>query len=384
MKIRQAWGLVKEAVSAWSQDYAPSMGAALSYYTLFSIGPLLLIVIAVAGLAFGADAVQGAILAQIRGLMGDTGAKAIEEMLVSASRPDKGGFATVLGIGGLLLGATTVFNELQNDLDRIWRAPARKKSSGFFTLVRSRLLSFGLILGMAFVTMVSLVMTAAVAALGKWWGPLFAGWEAIAHLIDLVVSVGLLTVGFAMIYKIMPRVHIQWRDVWVGAGVTSLLFTVGKFLIGLYLGKSDVASSFGAAGSMVIVMLWVYYSTQIFLFGAEFTWVYAHAFGSRRGMPRPQAAVIDRAEGPADASMPEPKSEDRGPVAAPEAAAVEAVPVAATPDGRVLAPSAECPPKPLWPVGLAAGAGLLIGALANHGSWFRRSHRAPWWRRVRG
>jgi membrane protein len=383
MKVRQAWGLVKEAVSAWSQDYAPSMGAALSYYTLFSIGPLLLIVIAVAGLVFGADAVQGAILAQIRGLMGDTGAKAIEEMLVSASRPDKGGFATVLGIGGLLLGATTVFNELQNDLDRIWRAPARKKSSGFFNLVRARLLSFGLILGVAFVTMVSLVMTAAVAALGKWWGPMFAGWETIAHLIDLAVSVGLLTVGFAMIYKIMPRVHIQWRDVWVGAGVTSLLFTVGKFLIGLYLGKSDIASSFGAAGSMVIVMLWVYYSTQIFLFGAEFTWVYAHAFGSRRGLPRPQAAVIDRADGPAGAEAPVPKAEDRGAKTAPRVpSTVPAGP--GLPAASAASPSMGCVRKPLWPVGLAAGAGLLMGALTNHASWFRRPHRAGWWRRARG
>ena len=291
MNVKQAWALTKQSVSSWSDDYAPSMGAALSYYTLFSITPLLLIVISIAGLLFGADAVSGVIVAQLQSLMGDEGAKAIQEMLSSASRPTTGGFTAAVSIVGLLIGATTVFNELQSGLDRIWRVPAREKTSGIWTLLRTRLLSFGMILGVIFLLTISLVTSAALSALGKWWGAWFGGWETLAHVLDLVINFALLTLIFALIYKMIPRVHVSWRDVWTGAAVTSLLFTVGKFLIGLYLGKSDLTSSFGAAGSLVIMMVWVYYSAQIFLFGAEFTWVYANAYGSRRDEPKPGNAV---------------------------------------------------------------------------------------------
>jgi membrane protein len=282
MNLKQVWALTKKSIDSWSEDYAPSMGAALSYYTLFSITPLLMIVISIAGLLFGADAVRGVIFAQLQALMGEEGAKAIQEMLSSASKPSTGGFAATISVIGLLIGATTVFNELQSDLDRIWRVPARIKTSGIWTLLRTRLLSFGMILGVIFLLTISLVTSAALAALGKWWGAWFGGWETLAHVLDLVINFGLLTLIFALIYKMIPRVHVGWHDVWTGAAVTSLLFTIGKFLIGLYLGKSDVTSSFGAAGSLVIMMVWVYYSAQIFLFGAEFTWVYANMYGSRR------------------------------------------------------------------------------------------------------
>lgn len=289
MKIpaKQSLRLLKESASSWSADYCPSMGAAISYYTLFSIAPLLLIVIAVAGMVFGADAARGEIFGQLRGLLGDDGAKAIEGMVDAANKSSGGILSTIIGVVVLLLGATTVFNELQNALDRIWRAPARAKSSGIWNLLRTRLLSFGMVLGVAFLLMVSLVASAALSALGKWWTP--AGWEALMHVLDIVVSFGLMTVMFALIYRFIPRVHVAWHDVWIGAAVTALLFAIGKFAIGLYLGKSSVASSFGAAGSLVVLIVWVYYSAQIFLFGAEFTWVYAHAYGSRRGQPRPQA-----------------------------------------------------------------------------------------------
>ncbi len=283
--------LVKQSAASWSADYCPSMGAAISYYTLFSIAPLLLIVIAVAGLAFGADAARGEIFGQLRGLLGDEGAKAIEGLLQAADRPGAGIVSTITGIAILLLGATTVFNELQNALDRIWRAPARVRSSGIWNLLRTRLLSFGMVLGIAFLLMVSLVVSAALAALGKWWTP--AGWEAVMQVLDIVVSFGLMSVMFALIYRYIPRAHVAWHDVWIGAAVTAFLFAVGKFAIGLYLGKSSVASSFGAAGSLVVLMVWVYYSAQIFLFGAEFTWVYAHELGSRRGEPRPGAGEAD-------------------------------------------------------------------------------------------
>jgi membrane protein len=264
------------------------MGAALAYYTLFSIAPLLLIVIGLAGLVFGGDAARGEIFGQLRGLMGDEGAAAVERLLQAADKPEGSAIATVTGTAMLLLGAMTVFGELQNALDRIWRAPARKKASGWWNLLRSRLLSFGMILGVAFLLMVSLVMSALVAALGKLWGPAVQDWETIAHLIDILVSFGSVTVLFAMIYKLIPRVRIRWRDVWVGSAVTAALFALGKVLIGLYLGKSTVASAFGAAGSLVVMMVWVYYSAQIFLLGAEFTWIYAHTYGSRRGERRPR------------------------------------------------------------------------------------------------
>lgn len=282
MKLNQVWPLTKQAGSAWIDDYAPSMGAAIAYYTIFSIAPLLLIAISVAGLVFGREAASGEVLAQLRGLMGEAGATAVQGMLEGASQPGKSLVATLVGSALLLIGATTVFGELQDALDRIWRAPARDKLGGLWGLVRSRMLSFGLILGVGFLLMVSLVASAGMAAAGKWMGPRLASWEIAATAINFVISYVLVAVMFALIYKIMPRVRIAWRDVWIGALVTALLFNVGKLLIGLYIGKSGVASVFGAAGSLVVLLLWVYYSAQIFLLGAEFTWAYAHTFGSRK------------------------------------------------------------------------------------------------------
>ncbi|MEO6031498.1 MAG: YihY/virulence factor BrkB family protein [Burkholderiaceae bacterium] len=281
------WRLVKSAASAWVDDYAPSMGAALSYYTVFSLAPLLLIVISIAGLMFGADAARGEIFGQLRGLMGDDAAKVIEGLLASVNRPTEGITATLIGVTVLLIGATSVFGELQNALDRIWRAPARANSSGLWNMLRTRLLSFGMILGLAFMLMVSLVLDAAMAAAGRWWGGLFGDWAATAQTLNLLAGFALTTLVFAMIYKLMPRVHVLWGDVWLGALVTSLMFSIGRFLIGLYIGKSSVASGFGAAGSLVVILIWVYYSAQIFLLGAEFTRAYARAFGSMRDLPPP-------------------------------------------------------------------------------------------------
>lgn len=282
MNIKQVWVLTKDSFSAWSSDFAPSMGAALSYYTLFSLAPLLTIVISLAGLFFGVDAVRSLVFDQLHALMGEEGAEAVQDMLASASDPETGGIAAVLSIAGLAIGATTVFNEIQNNLDRIWRAPALEQASGIWNLLRSRLLSFGMILGVAFLLTVSLVTSAVLSTLGKWWDGWFGGWEVFAHLLDIVVNLALLTFVFALIYKMIPRVKVSWHDVWLGAAVTALLFTIGKVAIGLYLGKSDVTSSFGTAASLVIVMIWVYYASQIFLLGAEFTRVYAEKLGSRR------------------------------------------------------------------------------------------------------
>ncbi len=276
------WSLIKASVSSWLDDYAPSMGAALSYYTVFSLARLLVIVVSVAGLVFGTEAVRGEVFGQIAGLMGAEAAQGIQDMLAAVSRPSTGLLGAVAGGAVLLIGATTVFGELQDALDRIWRAPVRHKTSGWWALVRARLLSFGMIMGVAFLLLVSLVISAAISALGKWWAGWFQGWEAVAQVIDVIVGFGLTTAVFALIYKVMPRVKVGWGDVWVGAAVTALLFTMGRFLIGLYIGKTGVASGFGAAGSIAVVFVWVYYSAQVFLLGAEFTWVYAERLGSRR------------------------------------------------------------------------------------------------------
>ena len=278
------WRLAGQVFTAGLDDYGPSMGAALAYYTMFSLAPLLLIVIAVAGLAFGEQAARGEIAAQLSAWMGPAGAEAVQSLLTSVRQPAQSTAATVLGVALLLLGATTVFGELQDALDRIWRVPARSRTSGWMALLRARLLSFGMILAIGFLLMVSLVLSATLDTLGRWWGPAFGGWLVLAAWVNAVVGFGLVAVVFALIYKIMPRVRLQWRDVAIGALVTATLFSLGKALIGLYIGRSGIASAFGAAGSLVLVLVWVYYSAQIFLLGAEFTWVFANTYGSRQGL----------------------------------------------------------------------------------------------------
>lgn len=296
MNFKQVRILVKTTVKSWSDDYASSMGAALSYYTLFSVAPLLLICIAIAGIVFGEEAARGQILGQLHELLGSSGALAIQGLLESVNKPAEGIFATLIGFVLLAVGATTVLAELQSDLDRIWRAPARAKPSGIIGLLRARLLSLGLIMSIGFLLIVSLVLSAAVAALSN-WSAAFMRWEIVVQAFNLVFSFGFTAAIFAMIYKIMPSVHIQWKDVWVGACVTALLMGIGKTLIGIYIGKSGVVSGFGAAGSIVVVLVWVYYSAQLFLMGAEFTWVYAHTFGSRKHVPMPGAAVETPTQG---------------------------------------------------------------------------------------
>ena len=343
--LKDIWSLLKQAVGAWSDDYAPSMGAALSYYTLFSIAPLLLIVIAVAGWFFGDEAARGELTSGLHGLMGEEGAKAVESMVANASKPKQGIIASVVGVFVLILGATTVFGELQNSLDRIWRAPAREKVSGLWRILRARLLSIGMILGIAFLLMVSLVLDALLHSLGRMWGT--GAWEAVAQTVNTLVGFGLTTAVFALIYKLIPRAKIEWHDVWVGAAVTAMLFTVGKFLIGLYIGRSAVASSFGAAGSLVVVMIWVYYSAQIFLLGAEFTWVYSHAQGSRRGQKRPGAAEAQKAIAE-EPSMPAP---------------VRIAPAPLPPHAASAVDLAVHRRRPLLSFGLAAAVGAIAGVL---------------------
>ena len=297
MDYRDIADLIKAAAVNWVRDYAQSMGAALAFYTMFSIAPLLLIVVSIAGLVVGEDAARGEIYSQMDGMLGTQGALAVQGLLETARRPAGQLLPGTVGLVVLFIGATSVFAELQDALDRIWRAPARARTSGLWNLLRARLLSFGMILGIGFLLMVSLAFSAGLAALNRWWDPLFDGWTGVANAIDVGVSVLLSTLVFAMIYKAMPRVRIDWKDVWIGAAFTAALFVAGKFLIGAYLGRTGISSAFGAAASLVVVLLWVYYSAQIFLFGAEFTWVYSHRYGSRRGKPLPGAPAGTGAAG---------------------------------------------------------------------------------------
>jgi len=289
MRFKDFLQLAKASFRNWQNDYAPSMGAALSYYTVFSIAPLLIIVIAVAALIFGHDVAHDAIVDQAGSLIGKNGAKVIEGMLQSAQQPKQGMLAGILGVLALIIGATTVFAELESNLNRIWKVTADKRA-GWWYFLRTRLLSFGLVLAIGFLLVVSLVVSAAIAIWGKYWSGWFGAMEALLHAANFLVSVAIITILFAMIYKFMPRISIRWRDVWVGAFVTSLLFSIGKFLIGLYIGKSGVESSYGAAGALVVLLLWVYYSAQIFLLGAEFTKVFAETHGSRKGAAASAAA----------------------------------------------------------------------------------------------
>ncbi len=304
MNASETWGVLKKAVSGWVEHRAWSEGAALSYYTAFSIAPLLLIVISVAGLVFGQDAARGALVQQLQGMVSEDAARAVEELLASASEPAEGIISTLIGVALLVVGATTVLAELQTALDTIWQAPERDRPGGVWGFIRSRIVTLGMVLGIGFLLLVSLVVSTAITALGRFWDPMFGGWEALATVFNLLVSFALVTSLFAMIYKFLPHVRVRWHDVWVGAAVTALLFTVGKYLIGLYIGKGAVASGFGAAGSLVVLLVWVYYSAQIFLLGAEFTAVYARTHGSLRdqavgaraagvesGPPRPAVAT---------------------------------------------------------------------------------------------
>lgn len=297
MNLKQLYTLAEKSVNAWIDDYAPSMGAAISYYTVFSIAPLLIIVIAVAGFVWGRDAVQGQIVTQLSGLIGRDGAMGIQALIQSANKPAQGLIATGISIAVLIVGATTVFAELQSAMDRIWDVPAAQKASGIWGTLRARLLSLGFILGLGFLLAVSLVFSAGVAAFGGWATGLFPGWELLLQVINTVISLGISAVLFAMIFKLMPQARVGWRDVWIGAAVTALLFEIGKSLIGLYIGKSSVTSSFAAAGSLVVLLVWVYYSAQIFLLGAEFTWAYAHDYGSRKEVGQKIAATAAERNG---------------------------------------------------------------------------------------
>jgi len=287
--------LAKETVTRWTEDKASGLAAALAYYSLFSLAPLVLITVAVAGLVFGQQAAEGQLYTQLAGLIGDAGAKAVQSIVANMHEQQSGGVvATIVGLATLVLGATGVFVQLQDSMNTIWKAKP-PTTNGLVEFLRVRLLSFSMVLGIGFLLLVSLILSAILAAVGEYLGLFLPGGAAVGQALNATVSLVVVTALFAMIYKLLPDTPVAWRDVWVGALLTSFLFTLGKFAIGFYLAKASVASSYGAAGSVVILLVWVYYSSLILYLGAEFTHVYSMRHGSLRGATH--TPMPDRREG---------------------------------------------------------------------------------------
>ncbi len=278
---REMRSVISCSVSEWFEHRASSKGAALAFYTLFSIAPILILVIAIAGFFYGPEAARGELLAQLRGLLGPQGAEAVQLVLAGASNREEGRFATLVATALLLFGATSVFAELKGSLDEIWQVPPLKQG-GVWDTLRTRLLSFGLVLVLAFLLMVSLVISAALAVIEHYLNGIWRDAIYLLSLLSATLSFAVIAALFAVIYKMLPRVRLSWRDVVIGALGTAALFTLGKYAIGVYIGNSGVANSFGAAGSMIALLLWVYYSAQIFFLGAEFARQYALQMGSLR------------------------------------------------------------------------------------------------------
>jgi len=279
-RVRAVWSVIKETASDWKEDNASGLAAALAYYTLLSIAPLVVLAVAIAGLAFGEEAARGQISQQISTVVGAQAGESIESIASNAQAPTAGVLSSIIGVIVLLFGASGVFGELQTSLNTIWEVEP-KPGRGILGAIKDRFFSFTMVVGVAFLLLVSLLLSAAIAGLGHFLENALPGGEALWTLLNLAISLGIITVLFALVFKVVPDAEIRWHDVWVGAFVTAVLFTIGKLLIGLYLGKSTLTSSYGAAGSLVALVVWVYYTSQIVFLGAEFTQVYARRFGSR-------------------------------------------------------------------------------------------------------
>jgi len=300
--FKTAWSMTRQTFGEWSKDNGGRLGAALSYYTVFSLAPLLLVVISIAGLVFGRTAAEGSLFGQLTGVVGPDAAHLIQAAVSKANHAKGGVLGTVIGFVVLLAGATGVVIELQGALDAVWKVEP-KPNRGIWGVVRTRLLSVAMILSLGFLLLVSLVVSAGLSALSGWLRAAFGDVAILSWVIDAAVALTVISTLIALIYKILPDAEVAWRDVWVGAVATAVLFMIGKYLIGLYIGKASVGSAFGAAGSLAVLLVWIYYSAQIVLLGAEFTRVYANRFGekvrpSRHAIPAQTAAVQKRPPAP--------------------------------------------------------------------------------------
>ncbi|MEH1830952.1 MAG: YihY/virulence factor BrkB family protein [Nostoc sp.] len=279
MNLQAIWKLLQETFKEWSDDKASRLAAALAYYTIFSIAPLLIIVIAIAGAVFGEDAARGQIVGQIQGLVGKDGAQFIQTAIQNANKPQTGVMASIISVVVLLLGATGLFTELQDSLNTIWEVKP-KPGRGINNIIRLRFLSFAMVIGIGFLLLVSLVISTGLAALVKYFGNILPGVDFLWRIVNFVLSFSITTALFGLIFKVLPDVKITWNDVFIGSVITSFLFSIGRFLLGQYLGNGSFGSTYGAAGSLVVLLAWVNYAAQILFFGAEFTQVYARRYGS--------------------------------------------------------------------------------------------------------
>lgn len=284
------WRELRMVADGYSDDGVPRMAAALSYYTIFSLAPLLVIAVAIAGFVFGEEASRGQLTAQFRNLVGEQGGEAAETMIMHAHQEGTSLIAALIGIVTLLIGSTGVFGELQDSLNTIWKVRT-KSGRTLHSLVRSRLLSFTMVFGIGFLLLVSLVLSAVLTTIGTWLHGPPDSWKGVARTTDMLVSFVTIGLLFAASFKLLPDVTVRWRDVWSGALVTSLLFVIGKYLIGLYLGKSAIASTYGSMGALAVLLIWIYYSSQVFLIGALFTRVRALRSGAQL-IPRRDAEWI--------------------------------------------------------------------------------------------
>lgn len=340
--------VAKQTFKEFGEDKAPRLGAALAYYTVFSIGPLLLIAVAMAGIFLGQEAAQGQISSELGKVFGTQMSKALEQMIEAAAKPKSGTIATIVGVVMLLVGASGLFAQLKDALNTIWNVE-KKEASGIKGMVKERFLSMAMVLAIGFLLLISLAFDAAISAMGPWLGRLVGG-EALVQGLQLLLSFAISTVLFAAIFRILPDLTIAWRDVWLGSVLTSILFVVGKWALGLYLGKAAVGSAYGAAGSLVILLVWVYWSAQILFLGAEFTQVYARTFGSLQG-------DTSKREARAQAKRPEDRPKTDG--------VRDAVPVPA--HAAVPAPMYGRTKSSGGVVKLAAGgvAGMLLGVIVG-------------------
>lgn len=290
-KLKAAYRHVLEAFSIWNDANASALGAAVAFYTIFAIAPLFILVLALAGALFGHEAAQHELFGQIQGLVGKNSGEAVQSILNAADRPRAGFWATMIGFITLFIGATSVFIQLQQSLNAIWNV--RPKCNDLRSFLRHRLMSFAALLAVGFLLLVSLIVSAALDGVEKWMRNFTTGYEFIWNVADIAVSLGIVTLLFALMFKLLPDVTITWRNVWIGSFMTALLFTIGKFLLGAYLGRTSLSSAYGVAGSFVVVLLWVYYSAQILLFGAASIRVYATRHG-RRIKPSPNAEFVQK------------------------------------------------------------------------------------------
>jgi len=379
LDARGFWELAKATWAEFNEDKVPRLGAALAYYTIFSLAPLLIIVIAVAGLVFGQGQAQEALLGQLHGLIGAQGADMIQTMIDSTRRPAAGAFATIFGLGTLIFGAIGAFNQLHDALNTIWEVKPKPHQS-LIDKIRSRVLSLSMVLVVAFLLMASLAVSAGLSAGGAFLSaqlPFVARW--ILTVLNFAISFAVITLLFALMFKYMPDAKIAWRDVWIGAAITALLFTIGKSLIGLYLGQSSAGAAYGTAGALVILLIWIYYSAQIFLMGAEFTQVYASRYG-QRVMPDKNAVAVTEGDRAQQGLTREPGRHPAPAVAASPNSAItlgiKSPPLAAPPAApRVVVPSGELKRIHISEM-ITFVAGLGAGALVAMQSTRRRSGKS--------